>query len=68
MNAAQQLNGVNLYNWTQQAWDENRKKNSQIKGLKRWRDLEVGLQRYLLEKTKGCTTKDEVVNALEAKQ
>ena len=68
MKAPERLSGVNLYNWTQQAWDENKKKNPQIKGLKHWRDLEIGFQRYLLEKTKDCTTKDEVVNSLEAKQ
>lgn len=58
-----QLLGVNLYNWTQQVWDEESKK-PHLRGAKKWRDLESGFQRYLLEKTQGCTTREEVKEAL----
>lgn len=57
---------VNRYNWTQQAWDEEAK-NPNLVGAKKWRDLDTGFQRFLLAKTQGCTTKDEVKKALEAK-
>ena len=66
MNATEQLRGVNLYNWTQQVWDDEAK-NPNLVGVKKWRDLDSGFQRFLLEKTKECTTKDEVKKALEAK-
>ena len=62
-NQATQLLGVNLYNWTQQVWDEEAK----LIGISRWAKLESGFQRYLLEKAQGCTTKDEVKKALEGK-
>lgn len=63
---SEQLRGVNVYNWTQQVWDEE-SKNPNLVGAKKWRDLEMGFQRYLLAKTQGCTTKAEVKKALEGK-
>lgn len=62
----EQLRGVNVYNWTQQVWDEEAKKPNVV-GAKRWSQLEMGFQRYLLTKTQACTTKDEVKKALEIK-
>jgi len=59
-----QLLGVNLYNWTIQVWDEAAKSH----GVPRWSKLESGFQRYLLEKMQDCTTKDEVKQAMEAKE
>lgn len=56
---SEQLRGVNVYNWTQQVWDKEAA-NPNIVGAKKWRDLDMGFQRYLLDKTK-----DEVEKALE---
>lgn len=59
-----QLRGVNLYNWTQQAWDKAAK-DPNLVGVKKWSDLGSEFQRYLLEKTKGCTTKEATEKALK---
>lgn len=57
---------INLLNWTQQVWDENAK-NPNLRGMKKWSKLDLGFQKYLLEKVEGCTSKEEVRAKLEEK-